>query len=310
MRPHPDSQWPLHATAALLTAALLVLAAWLLARVPGYTPAPAAQERLQLRFVPRSRILPPPPAGRAPAAAPAVATASGDVPRTRPLPGPRAGAASAPAAAPLPGLYDGDGRVRLPEGTADAGAMPAPDPMRRASPVDYRETRFEGDWVSDGDLADVAGQAIARGQRKVAELLLGKDIQHAEARPPPDVRFNPGRHERPSDLGSEATGDAWRAAPISAEPAPGLDGRASRSIREQVAALEREHARCPRARMEQLMEPVRQALEQLQAVEHAMARGADPIRARHQLPNTANSAWDQARRGLWHARQQLAGCRG
>src|SRR5690606_41738112 len=143
---------------------------------------------VQLVLVPRCIVLPCPSAVCAPAAAPAVATASGDVRRTRPLPGPRPGAASVPAAAPLPGLYDADGRVRVPEGTADAGARPAPAPMRRASPVDYRETRFEGDWVSDGDLADVAGQAIARGQRKVAQLLLGKDIQRAEARPRPDVR--------------------------------------------------------------------------------------------------------------------------
>src|SRR5690606_9417735 len=124
--------------------------------------------------------------------------------------------------------------------------------------------------------------------------LLGKEIQHAQARRPPQVAFNPARHERPADLGSEATGDAWRAAPISAEPAPGLDGSASRSLREQVAQLEREHPRCPRERMEKLLEPLREALARLQAVEHAMARGADPVRAQHQLPSTADSAWTRA----------------
>src|SRR5690606_6940621 len=115
----------------------------------------------------------------------------------------------------------------------------------------------------DGSVGDVAAQSIARGQKKVAEFLMGKDIQHAEARPPPQVAFNPARHERPSDLGSEATGDAWKAAPVSDEPAPGLDGSASRALRGQVAELERGHGRCPRERLETLMDPVREALAQL-----------------------------------------------
>jgi len=308
-----------HAVAATATATILALGAWMLLWTPPVGPrAPGEGLRVQLRLLPRGEEQPLP----APAAAQAavtgaptrVASAAGDpVPAgaaARPVPG---SGGSARADAPGPGaaaavLYDAQGRIRLPSGPEQA--VSTPDPMRRDNPVDYRGTRFEQAWASDGDLGEAAAQSIARGQRKVAELLLGKDIQHARARPAPEVRFNPARHERPSDLGSEATGDAWRAAPISAEPVPGLDGRASRSIREEVAALERGYTRCPRARMEQLMVPVRRALEELQAAEHALAKGADPVRARHQLPNAANSAWDQARRGLWYARQQLSGCGG
>src|SRR5699024_615592 len=109
--------------------------------------------------------------------------------------------------------------------------------------------------------------------------------------------------------GSEATGDAWRAAPISYEPAPGLDGRASRRIREQIAELEAATLGCDAARVRRLLAPALQALENLQRAEYAWARGADPIRRAHELPNAANSAWDQARRALWYAGRQLSGCR-
>lgn len=310
--------------AAVLTAMLLLLGARLLLWTPQLGPAAAGAQaqRLQLRFVPRAQVvLPPPLDRRAPAAsATAVEHAGGAVASAGQAP-PVAAAAGArdPAGRPDPGmpasaaLYDAEGRVRLPPQALADDSLPArsgSDLLRRPNPVDYRGTRFDDEWASDGDVADVAAQAIARGQRKVAELLLGKDIQHAQARPAPQVRFNPGLHERPQDLGSEATGDAWRAAPISAEPVPGLDGRASRSIRGQVAQLERDFARCPRGRLEDLVVPVRRALEELQAAEHALARGADPVRARHQLPNAADSAWNQARRGLWHARRKLADCGG
>ena len=312
--------------AAAATAVLLALSARLLLDAPrGSAPAPAEQPaRLRLAFVPRD----PGPAAAAvapatPAPAPAAAADARSGPASR-IPAP----ASAPAPAPRRGpsaralVYDAEGRVRLPEDdeweTAQAparapgvGAPPEParDPLQRENPVDYRGTRFEGAWTTDGDLADVTAQQIARAQKKLAELMLGKDIQHAQARPSPEVRYNPARHGRPSDLGSEATGDAWRAAPIDYQPAPGLDGEASRRIRAQVAELERGLGGCDPARVRRLMAPVLQGLEDLQRAERAYARGADPIRREHQLPNAANSAWDQARRALWYAGEQLAGCR-
>ncbi|UNK56239.1 hypothetical protein MNQ95_08610 [Pseudoxanthomonas daejeonensis] len=225
-------------------------------------------------------------------------------------------------------LYGPDGRLQLPATTSDRWTTaPAPPPgavarktegtddaaarlLQRPNPVQSRETRFAKDWVSDGDIADVAAQKIARAQRKIAEFLFGADIKHATARPSPEVRFNPARHERGADLGSEATGDAYKAAPISYVPAPGLEGEASRRIREQVAALEASYGHCDRARLKRLMQPLLLHLDELQRVEAAHARGADPVRAEHMLPNAANSAYDLARRALWHADRQMAGCAG
>ena len=94
--------------------------------------------------------------------------------------------------------------------------------------------------------------------------------------------------------------------PISYQPAPGLDGTASRRIREQVAALEAAYGRCDRKRLERLMQPLLLHLDELQKVEAAKAAGADPIRAEHMLPNAANSAYDLARRALWHADDRMA----
>jgi hypothetical protein len=180
--------------------------------------------------------------------------------------------------------------------------------LQRPNPVQSRETRFARDWISDGDVADVTAQEIARAQRKIARFLFGGDIEHAQARPSPEVRFNPARHERIADLGSEATGDAYKAAPIDYQPAPGLDGEASRRIREQVAALETSYGHCDRARLKRLMQPLLEHLDELQKAEAAHARGADPVRAEHMLPNVANGAYDMARRALWYADRQMAGC--
>lgn len=311
------------AAAAIATAAILLLALRVLWQGPTRGDAAGVEgDRLSLRFVARSPSMPVEPAVAQDA--PARSAPAGPDASAPPSP-PRSGAAaatSASTAAPqAPGhatvLYDDDGRVRLPDGSEARapGSQAARDAeaarrlMERENPVDYRGTRFAKDWVSDGDVADVAEQGIARAQKKIARLIFGPDVQHAEARPSPDVRFNPGRHERPSDLGSEATGDAYKAAPINYEKAPGLDGEASRRIRAQVAALEAGHAGCDQARLRTLMEPVTRHLDDLQRAEAAYARGADPVRAEHMLPNQANTAYDMARRALWHAERRLLDCR-
>ena len=74
----------------------------------------------------------------------------------------------------------------------------------------------------------------------------------------------------------------------------------------QVAALEAAYGRCDRKRLERLMQPLLLHLDELQKVEAAKAAGADPIRAEHMLPNAANSAYDLARRALWHADDRMA----
>ena len=307
--------------AAAATLALLAMAAKLLLGPPRALRAAAADpSRVQLVFVAR-----PPAAGPAlpPEASPPEPTVR-DIGASPPPRGPEAAArpgtqdrARPAATRPAAGgpLYDADGRVRLPAddrwSAADGLATPAAEDaaarvLQPRNPVEVRSTRFAKDWISDGDAADVVQQQIMRAQRKIAEFLFGKDIKHATARPSPDVRFNPARHERDADLGSEATGDAYKAAPISYQPAPGLDGTASRRIREQVAALEAAYGRCDRKRLERLMQPLLLHLDELQKVEAAKAAGADPIRAEHMLPNAANSAYDLARRALWHADDRMA----
>lgn len=303
--------------------ALLVLAGRVLVGLPR---PPLPQEdgpRVQLVF-----------SERAPQVVPVQASPIATTPSGVPLPAPHgpADAVPAPAAAPAVrsapppaalALYDADGRLQVPADGSDRWTRaPAAPPgsalvvdedaakrlLQRPNPVPSRETRFAKDWISDGDVADVAAQEIARAQRKIAKFLFGGDIEHAQARPSPEVRFNPARHERIADLGSEATGDAYKAAPIDYQPAPGLDGEASRRIREQVAALETSYAHCDRARLKRLMQPLLEHLDELQKAEAAYARGADPIRAEHMLPNVANGAYDMARRALWYADRQMAGC--
>ena len=320
--------------AAAAAGAVVILAlAWHLAgglsRVQ--VDAGAQPQRMRVGFVtrPADPVVPPPvslppaqasvPGGRTPAL-PAPSDAQALLPAT-------AAVVATPAVPGAPGLFDEDGRPRLPDGRSDrwnrpAAAVPGSTSagsadtearrrlLERRNPVQVQGTRFAGTWRTDGDAADVVAQEIIRAQNKIAEFLFGKEIEHARARPSPQVRFHPGRHERGADLGSEATGDAYKAAPISYEPAPGLDGQASRRIREQVAALETAYAGCDRARLRALMQPLLLHLDELQKAETAHARGADPVHAQHRLPNVANNAWDMSRRALWYADSKMAGCGG
>ncbi|MET0550768.1 MAG: hypothetical protein ABW002_16015 [Xanthomonas sp.] len=312
--------------AALATAMILVLLGRLLWGAPSVPPRAAAEDALRLAFLPRepARRAPVPPqaATRAPSAA-----ARAPAARRQPPPAatpPTASTPTAPAAADTrmaATLYTGDGHPRLPDGVAvDPFAQAQDTPpgtlnprdvakskrlLERPNPIDYRSTRFDKDWASDGTLGDVAVQGI---DRAIKQLLPKNTHQSAVARPPPDVRFNPALHERASDLGSEATGDAYKAAPIAFEKAPGLDGEASRRIRQALVDLQQRRGACPAAQRERLLAPVQEHLEALLQVETAMAKGADPIRAQQLLPREADSAYDLARRALWYADQKLAAC--
>lgn len=235
--------------------------------------------------------------------------------------------APAPAAPALTAkLYTRDGRAKLPPGMSSdpmgpaAATTPPGTPnerelqrakqvLERPNPIDYQETRFDKDWVSDGTLGDIAAQKLGKRMESIGKLVFGEEPQPAAPRPPPEVRFNPGLHERSADLGSEKTGDAYKAAPIAFEKAPDLKGEASRRIRQAISDLEKRHAACGPARTKALLAPVQSHLADLQRVEYAMARGADPVQAEHLLPRTADSAYDQARRALWYADRQLASCK-
>ncbi|MFT3763371.1 MAG: hypothetical protein QM761_12365 [Pseudoxanthomonas sp.] len=244
---------------------------------------------------------------------PVVAGQRDDAPRHSDEPPP-------PVAGPL---YTRDGRVRVRDETAAASTarppgMPASGDeakklLERDNPIDYRPTRFDKDWVSDGTLGQVAAQSIGRGLKKAIKTVSGmlpvQQIEPPVARPPPDVAFNPGLHANAADLGSEATGDAYKAAPIAHEKPPG-DGEAGRRIRESLAALRQRSAGCERALRDRLLAPVSKHLKDLEQAEHGLAHGADPLLAERILPQQLDSAYDLSRRALWYAEKKLAACGG
>ncbi|MCW0449993.1 hypothetical protein NB706_002827 [Xanthomonas sacchari] len=171
--------------------------------------------------------------------------------------------------------------------------------LERPNPIDYRSTRFDKDWASDGTLGDVAVQGI---DRAIKQLLPKNTHQSAVARPPPDVRFNPALHERASDLGSEATGDAYKAAPIAFEKAPGLDGEASRRIRQALADLQQRRGACPAAQRARLLAPVQQRIN------CCRARPTAPTTWRGARCGTPIRSWRRVRR-RWACRSEDA-CNG
>jgi len=184
----------------------------------------------------------------------------------------------------------------------------ARDVMERVNPVQYQETRFAKDWKSDGTVGDVAMQAVSRGMEKFNDMLNGPQTQSARARSPPDMRFNPALEGNQAEMGREATGDAYKSAPIAHEVLPDLKGEASRRIREALAALEQRSARCDASKRSALLLPVRTHLSDLEHAEHALNNGADPVLAAQMLPRQADSAYDLARRALWYADRQLTQC--
>lgn len=222
-------------------------------------------------------------------------------------------------------LYTKEGRVKLPPGVAidPLKAVPRPPGMPderaaqfakklfdRPKAIDYRETRFDKDWAGSGTMGDRAAQKLGRplqALQGLSKMVMGED-QPAKARPPPHVPFNPKLHERPSDLGSVATGNAYKAAPIAFEKAPDLKGEASRRIRTKLREQEKRYTNCDQKRLQDLLAPVRTNLADLERTERALAHGADPLQAEHLLPRIADSAYDQARRALWYAEQQLTVC--
>lgn len=278
----------------------------------------ATSEPLRVRFIPRiagemAELPQPAEAGR---------VARSDRGSRVPLLSPPARRATLETAPPPSTLYERDGRLRVPEGI---GAMSpaskrapgsAPDtrqadargPFDRVNPIDYRQTRFDRAWRGKGTAGDSALEDTHGTLTGSVTIPLGTRDQPARARPPPSVRFNPGLHERIADLGSEATGDAYKAAPIAEEPAPGLDGAASRAIRGQLAVLGRDFAHCQASLFAGFAKPVRLHLSQLEGIEYAFAHGVDPVRAEHLLPREADMAYTLARRALWHARKKLVSC--
>ncbi|MBO9767131.1 MULTISPECIES: hypothetical protein [Xanthomonas] len=295
--------------------------------MPPPRETPQHDDTLQVYFVPRPQQTPPTPQQppQEPERKPRVASAARAAPPVTHTPPPprQSAAATAPVSDSMSAqLYTRDGRLRMaqvdpmaqtgsavPPGMADERAQAkARKIMERVNPVQYQETRVAKDWKSDGTLGDVAVQEMNRGMKKFNDMLNGPQTQVAKARPPPDVRFNPALAGNQGEMGSEATGDAYKSAPIAHETLPDLKGEASRRIREALAALEQRSARCDASRRTSLLSPVRTHLSDLERAEHALNNGADPVMAAQMLPRQADSAYDLARRALWYADRQLKQC--
>lgn len=316
--------------AVAITAGILVLVTQLLLRGPTF-PDRVAGVLMRVSFIPRPRTV------IAPTSAPTRTTMTPD--QARAILQAHAGDASAdlapPAVPPRPStpaqtmterVYTSVGTVRVPPGSRIdpmKGPELATNPpglpnerqlaearkvLERPNPIQYEETRFAKDWVSDGTLGDVAAQKLNSAAAKIAKGIFGEDIQSPVARPPPDIRYNPALYEQSADLGRAATGDAYKAAPITYEKVPDLKGEGSRRIRAAMEALQKRIAACEPAKVKPLMSSVRMHLSELERVEYALAHGADPIQAQQMLPRRGDSNYDLARRALWYADHQLASC--
>ncbi|QQP99279.1 hypothetical protein [Lysobacter enzymogenes] len=327
---------PLRLAAALVALASTGFMVWLLMRIP--SPLPPAQE---LDVVLIERIAPAPRAVPESASVPEFESESQSEPmpqRTSPrsdasatdrapaTPARPAAANPSPAngkAAPAARLYTAEGRPALaadpdfdpikrkayaPGSDEDPNAAKVRNAFERKNPLPSQGGGFDG-WASDGTLGEAFVESAQKRLQKIVDKLPGrKQVQEVVARPPPPVRFNPALHERPSDLGSEATGDAYKAAPIAFERAPGLGGQASARIRAAIGELEQRRRGCDLERLRTLLAPALSGLDELQRIERAYASGADPVSAEQLLPRSADLAYDRARRAIWYADQRSADC--
>lgn len=321
--------------AALLTGLIMVVFAMVLLKTPLARLGPqraADPSPMRLEFI--ARPVPPPavvarpmaPAptrSRAPATPPAAATRSTrqDVP-----PAPKALVVTTPSQAPAAqesianAIYTKQGQVRLPPGVAAAppGTPPGTPPgmpsardqaqarnvLEKPNPIHYEKTRFDKDWASSGTLGDLAGQKIGRAMKD----LFKDDRNSAVARPPPQTRFNPALAQNQGDMGSEATGDAYKAAPIGFEKAPQPTGEASKAIHAQLDALQGRALMCRDPQKDKWLADVRKNLADLERNETALTHGADVQRAQYYLPQAIDAAYDLSRRALWYADKRLSAC--
>ncbi len=291
--------------AGLATAAILCLFARVLWQVPEPDPKGRAQ-RLQVRWLPRHGEAPalPPAAADTPEVPAGQAHAALPPPHaSEPRPAAAAPATAGPAADWSRRLYDGQGGITLPGELAGDG---------RTRGTDERVFEHRDELATGVGERATAGlfskRAAGTRQSRREKWVYGEDIQPAQARRAPDVAFNPSLHARAADLGSEATGDAYKAAPIRHEPLPGLDGEASRRIRTAIGELERRYPRCGDEVRRRWFGNALQHLDALERLEYRYRHGADPVEAEHTLPSAADSAYDLARRALWDAERRMKTC--
>ncbi|SEM09505.1 hypothetical protein SAMN05428989_3033 [Pseudoxanthomonas sp. GM95] len=328
--------------AAVLTALLMVLFAAVLLKTPLARLGPLRSSdpsAMRLEFIPRQ--VPPPAQVAQPQVQPNTprnATSAQATPQPQPATPPRAPAQAAqpappktlvvttPKAAPAPqesianAIYTKQGQVRLPPGTVVAppstpeGSPPgmanardaakAKNVLEKPNPIHYEETRFEKDWTSSGTLGDVAAQKI----NGAIKDMFKSDRNSAVARPPPATRFNPALAQNQAAMGSEATGDAYKAAPIGFEKAPQPTGEASKAIHAQLDALQGRALMCKDPQKDKWLGDVRKNLTDLERNETALTHGADVQRAQYYLPQAIDASYDLSRRALWYADKRLSAC--
>jgi hypothetical protein len=328
--------------AALLTILLMAMFAAVLLKTPMARLGPlrtSEPSAMRLEFI--QRDLPRPAPAATPQATPPVvsrrpAPASPQV--STPMP-PTVPAQAAPQQAPAKALvvttptkpaadqesianaiYTRQGQVRLPPGVAAAppstppGTPPgmasardqaqARNVLEKPNPIHYEKTRFDKDWASSGTLGQLAGQKVGR----VMKDLFKEKTNSAIARPPPETRFNPALAQDQAAMGSEATGDAYKAAPIGFEKAPQPPGEASKAIRAKLEALQGRALMCKDPQKDTWLGGVRKNLADLERNETALTHGADIQRAEHYLPQAIDASYDLSRRALWYADKRLSSC--
>lgn len=320
--------------AALLTLLLMAMFAMVLLKTPMARLGPLhASEPSAMRLEFLQRDLPPPAmppdaVGPEPARTPATDRARAARPeQTTPQAAPSKSlvvttpkAAQAPKESIANAIYTRQGQVRLPPGVAAAppstppGTPPgmasardeaqARNVLEKPNPIQYEKTRFDKDWASSGTLGDLAGQKIGR----VMKDLFKEKTNSAVARPPPQTRFNPALAQNQGDMGSEATGDAYKAAPIGFEKAPQPTGEASKAIHAQLDALQGRALMCKDPLKDRWLGDVRKNLADLERNETALTHGADVQRAQYYLPQAIDASYDLSRRALWYADKRLSAC--
>ena len=304
--PEREPLW-IRMAAGMAALAMLSALARLMLQMPELTPA-RQETRTQLRWLASVAAPPVVPAPALPD------PASTNLATPAPPPSlPAVSSNTAPAAAPPP--FPAPVKppaVRL--SGAEGEALLAADTVKAETQKSNAERVFEhrdelATGVGERATAGLfSGKSAGTSQSRAQRALYGRDIQAAEARRPPDIAFNPRLHERSSDLGSEATGDAYKAAPIRYEKAPDMKGEASRRIRSAIGALEQRYPRCSSEQRQRWLGIAQQHLDALQRVEYRFNHGAEPVEAQHSLPSAADSAYDLARRALWDAERRMKMC--
>ncbi len=302
----PEPVWN-RAVAGVAAIAVVSFLARLLLHMPERAPL-ADESRIQLRWL-------VPPGAELPVATPPLSAAIAPQTIAAEQEAPQPSLPTTPAStiaeqAPIASKDEKNG-VALLYGSDGRPVVPAASDGRQKTQVEiafeHRDELATG--VGERATANLFnGKVAGTGQSRAQRLIYGRDIQAAEARRPPEVAFNPALHERKSDLGSEATGDAYKAAPIRFEKVPDMKGEASRRIRVAIGALEGRYPRCSAEQRSRWMAPALAQLETLQRIEYRFNNGADPTEAEHTLPSAADSAYDQARRALWDAERRMKTC--